>query len=52
VGKWKCSLCGYIYDSDIGIPSEEISTGTFFEQLPDDWVCPMCNLPKTAFEKE
>ena len=38
---WKCSICGYIYDGDIP-----------FEELPDDWVCPLCNQPKSVFVKE
>ena len=39
--KWKCSVCGYIYD--------ENREGTDFESLPDDWMCPRCGAPKTAF---
>jgi flavin reductase (DIM6/NTAB) family NADH-FMN oxidoreductase RutF/rubredoxin len=39
--KWVCRICGYVYDGDIP-----------FEQLPDDWVCPLCGAPKSDFEKE
>lgn len=49
--KWKCLLCGYIYDETEGIPDKGISTGTKFEDLPSDWTCPVCGAPKTDFEK-
>ena len=39
--KWKCSICGYIYDGEIP-----------FEELPEDWLCPLCNQPKSVFVKE
>jgi pyruvate oxidase len=43
VAKWKCSVCGYIYDEEReGVP---------FEELPDDWTCPVCGAPKSAFKK-
>lgn len=45
--KWACSICGYVYDPDDGTPP-----GTPFEQLPEDWVCPVCGAGKDAFEKE
>ncbi|MDR3071700.1 MAG: rubredoxin [Endomicrobium sp.] len=50
--KWKCSLCGYVYDPAVGIPEDGIAPGTTFEQLPDDWLCPLCNASKVVFEKE
>lgn len=40
---WKCSVCGYEY--------YEEKEGVLFEQLPDDWKCPVCNAPKDAFVK-
>ena len=43
MAKWKCIVCGYIYDED--------AEGTKFEDLPDDWECPMCGAPKSEFEK-
>ncbi|MDR2676677.1 MAG: rubredoxin [Endomicrobium sp.] len=48
--KWKCILCNYVYDSAIGIPDDGIVSGTLFEQLPDDWVCPLCGASKDNFE--
>jgi rubredoxin len=50
--KWKCVVCNYVYDPAVGIPEEGIAPGTSFEQLPDDWVCPLCGASKDAFEKE
>ncbi|NMB17360.1 MAG: rubredoxin [Firmicutes bacterium] len=40
---WECTLCGYVY-----VPEEE--GGIPFEELPDDWVCPLCGADKDAFE--
>ena len=51
VAKWKCIVCGYIYDEDEGDPDSGIEPGTKFEDLPDDWVCPLCGAPKDMFEK-
>ena len=50
--KYICSICGYIYDEAAGIPKEGIFPGTKWEELPDDWVCPMCSAPKAIFEEE
>lgn len=41
--KYKCKICGHIYDEE--------KEGVKFEDLPDDWVCPLCKVPKTMFEK-
>ena len=49
--KYRCSVCGYIYDPELGDPDGKISLGTPFEKLPDDWLCPICGADKTAFEK-
>ncbi|MDR0956801.1 MAG: rubredoxin [Endomicrobium sp.] len=50
--KFKCCACGYIYDPVVGVPENNIASGTSFEELPNDWTCPICNAPKSAFEKE
>lgn len=47
--KYLCVDCGYIYDPAIGDPDEDIAPGTPFEDLPDDWVCPVCGEDKTHF---
>ncbi|MBI2836089.1 MAG: rubredoxin [Chloroflexi bacterium] len=49
--KYRCSVCGYIYDPDLGDPETGIKPGTPFEQLPDDWTCPICGATKADFEK-
>lgn len=51
VAKWRCIICGYIYDEDEGDPNNGIEPGTKFEDLPEDWVCPLCGAPKDQFEK-
>jgi rubredoxin len=50
--KWKCSLCGYVYDPAVGIQESDIAPKTSFEQLPDDWICPYCGATKSVFSKE
>jgi len=49
--KYVCTVCGYIYDPEKGDPDSGIAPGTPFEQLPDDWVCPVCGAAKDQFEK-
>jgi rubredoxin len=49
--KWKCKICGYIYDPVQGDPDGNIPPNTPFERLPDDWACPLCGAPKDMFEK-
>ena len=51
MGKWECTVCGYIYDPEVGDPGEGIEAGTSFEDLPDDWVWPECGATKDLFEK-
>ena len=48
--KYECSLCGYIYDPAEGDPDGGIAPGTPFEQIPEDWVCPLCGAAKSDFE--
>ena len=49
--KYKCTVCGYIYDPEIGDPDGGIKPGTPFEELVDDWVCPVCGASKNEFER-
>jgi len=51
MAKYKCTVCGYIYDPEAGDPDGGIKPGTPFEKLPDDWVCPVCGASKDQFEK-
>jgi rubredoxin len=48
--KWRCTVCGYIYDPDEGDPESGVKLGTSFEELPEDWVCPICGATKDQFE--
>lgn len=50
--KYRCTVCGYIYDPAVGDPANNIVPGTAFEDLPDDWVCPVCGVGKEDFEEE
>ncbi len=49
--KWRCMVCGYIYDPEVGDPDSGIAPGTSFEELPEGWVCPICGASKDLFEK-
>jgi len=47
--KYVCDVCGYIYDPAAGDPDSGIAPGVAFENLPDEWVCPVCGAPKSEF---
>jgi len=49
--KYKCSVCDYVYDPELGDPEGGVTPGTPFEKLPDDWACPVCGADKSQFEK-
>jgi len=49
--KYECTVCGYIYDPEVGDPDNGIKAGTPFEEIPDDWLCPICGAEKSEFEK-
>lgn len=49
--KYECKICGYIYDPENGDPDSGVAPGTSFEDLPDDWVCPVCGAGKEDFQK-
>jgi len=48
--KYKCLLCGYVYDPAEGDPASGVEAGTAFEDLPGDWVCPDCGAGQDEFE--
>jgi flavin reductase (DIM6/NTAB) family NADH-FMN oxidoreductase RutF/rubredoxin len=50
--RYVCNVCGYVYDPEKGDPDNGIKPGTKFEDLPEDWVCPICGASKEQFEKE
>ncbi|MCP4609064.1 MAG: High molecular weight rubredoxin [Planctomycetes bacterium] len=51
MAKYECSVCGYIYDPELGDPESNIKPGTPFEDLQDNWHCPVCGAGKKAFKK-
>jgi len=48
--KWKCVVCGFIYDEALGWPQEGISPGTRWQDIREDWNCPECGAIKSDFE--
>ena len=49
--KYVCVVCGYEYDPKLGDESQGVNPGTAFEDLPEDWVCPLCGVGKDQFEE-
>ena len=49
--KYVCDVCGYIYDPAVGDPDNGIEPGTAIEDLPEDWLCPLCGVGKDEFSK-
>jgi len=50
--KYICQVCGYVYDEDLGDLDAGIAPGTKFEDLPEDFYCPLCGATKDMFVKE
>lgn len=50
--KYKCTVCGYIYDKAEGNPAEGIAPGTKWEDVPESFLCPICSVGKDLFEQE
>jgi flavin reductase (DIM6/NTAB) family NADH-FMN oxidoreductase RutF/rubredoxin len=51
MAKYECTVCGYIYDPELGDPDNSIPPGTAFEKLPANWKCPVCGASKSEFKK-
>ena len=49
--KYVCDVCGWIYDPQKGDPDNGVDPGTAFEDVPDDWVCPLCGAAKADFKE-
>lgn len=49
--RYRCTICGYVYDPEAGDPNNNVPAGMPFEDIPDTWVCPICGAPKSEFEK-
>lgn len=52
MAKYVCVVCGYVYDPAAGDPDSGIAPGTPFEEIPEDWTCPLCGVGKDDFEKK
>ncbi len=50
--KYVCDACGWVYDEELGDPENGIAPGTKFEDLPDDFACPLCGVGKDMFSRE
>ena len=50
--KYVCDVCGYAYDEELGDAENGINPGTKWDELPEDWVCPLCAVGKDQFTKE
>ncbi len=50
MSRYKCTICGYVYDPAIGDNDNAVAPGTSFEDLPDDWTCPECGAGTDQFE--
>lgn len=50
--KYVCSVCGYVYDPAVGDSDNDVAPGTKWEDVPEDWVCPLCGVGKDEFEEE
>ncbi|MDD5195244.1 MAG: rubredoxin [Candidatus Omnitrophica bacterium] len=48
--KYRCVICGYIYDPQVGDPDGGVEPNTPFENIPDTWLCPVCGADKSQFE--
>jgi rubredoxin len=52
VKKYVCTVCGYVYDEAAGIPDSGIAPGTKWEDIPEDWTCPLCGATKAEFKEQ
>ena len=48
--KYICSACGWVYDPEQGDPDSGLAPGTAFEDIPEDWECPVCGVTKAMFD--
>lgn len=45
-----CTICGFMYSEELGLPEEGIAPGTKWEEIPEDWQCPECGVGKSDFD--
>lgn len=51
MAKYRCMVCGYIYDESEGDLDQHVVPGTVWQEVSEDWVCPVCGVNKGQFEK-
>jgi len=51
MARYRCIVCAYVYDPEMGDPDNGVEPGTPFLRLPDEWVCPLCGAGKDEFEE-
>ena len=49
MAKWVCDVCGYVYDPEVG--DNGVVAGTAWEDVPEEWVCPLCGVGKDQFSE-
>ena len=49
--KYVCDLCGWVYDEETGLPEMELAPGTVWEDIPEDFECPLCSAEKDQFSE-
>ncbi len=49
---YECEVCGYVYDPADGDDEGDVKSGTSFDDIPDDWACPVCGVGKEDFNKQ
>ena len=52
MAKYVCTVCGYVYDEATGDPDHDITPGTAWSDIPEDFTCPLCGVGKDQFEEE
>ena len=52
MAKYVCSVCGFVYDEEVGAPDVGIKAGTMWDKVPDDFICPICGANKDMFDPE
>ena len=50
--KYVCTVCGFVYDEATGHPETGVAPGTIWKDVPKDWVCPICGVPKKDFKEK
>ena len=50
--KYVCDICGYVYDPELGDPDNGVAPGTPWEEVPEDWTCPLCGVGKDQFSEQ